>query len=131
MTNPFAQAVSPPKVNFDADGEKALFDQQEREAYLGHKLKVTEAKLKRIKAEIKEKRAVTKLKSSYAGSVMFFLWIWFGALCLLMLAYVTTQLTLNREIPKEIIIAAFTSTAFVAGLVGFVIKGLFNGQSVK
>ena len=85
------------------------------------------AKLENAKAE--DQIALTKLKGEYAAAIMFFLWFWFGALCLATLTYFSSQLTLNKEIPKEVILGMFTTTAVVVGLVGYILKGLFgNGN---
>jgi len=86
------------------------------------------AKYRYINALAKDKEELTKLKSSYAGAVMFFMWMWFGALILMTMSYFTYQMTLNREIPKEVIISVFTCTAIVVGLVGYILKGLFGGN---
>jgi hypothetical protein len=75
-----------------------------------------------------DQKKLTELKESYAGAVMIFLWFWFGALILLILTYVSHLIATDKEIPKEVIIAAFTCTAVVVGLVGYILKGLFGSK---
>jgi len=123
MTAPFNTAVTtstknsvPGKTESDINSE---YGQSEE----------TKAKAKLDNAKAEDQIALTKLKGEYAGAVMIFLWFWFGALCLATLTYFSSQLTLNKEIPKEVIIGMFTATAVVVGLVGYILKGLFgNGK---
>lgn len=114
----FVTAVSAPK-NGMPESELSVILQQESAT----------AETRKINADAADKEKLTELKESYAGMVMFFLWFWFGALCLLMVTYLTYQMVLGLEIPKEIIIAAFTSTAVVVGLVGYILKGLFGSKT--
>lgn len=86
-----------------------------------------EARLKNAIAD--DKIALTKLKEQFAGAVMCFLWFWFGALCLATITYFSSQLALNKEIPKEVILGMFTATAIVVGLVGYILKGLFGNSN--
>lgn len=81
-----------------------------------------------IDSKTKDQIALTELKKEYAGNVMVFLWFWFGALCISMFIYFVSQLTLSREIPKEVILGMLTSTAVVVGLVGYILKGLFGNN---
>lgn len=123
MSDLFDKAVEPHQDNSvlrkNENELNAEFEQKEE--------RKARAKLDDAKAE--DQIALTKLKSQYAGAVMFFLWFWFGALCLATLTYFSSQLALNKEIPKEVILGMFTATAIVVGLVGYILKGLFgNGN---
>ncbi|EGR1057213.1 hypothetical protein EFU43_18590 [Vibrio cholerae] len=84
------------------------------------------AEARHMNAMAADQETLTELKKNLAGQTMFFMWFWFGALCLLVLTYCTYLLGTGKEIPKEIIIAAFTSSTVVVGLVGFILKGLFG-----
>lgn len=73
-----------------------------------------------------DQEKLTELKEQFAAAILFFLWIWFGALSLVVLTYFSHQMFLEKEIPKEVIISIFTCTAVVVGLVGYILKGLFG-----
>ncbi|MFM5394191.1 hypothetical protein ACEUAB_08550 [Aeromonas veronii] len=125
MSNPFQNTtavVAPNATQVSGKSESEL-----NAEYAQIDARKAQAKLDDAKAE--DQIALTKLKSQYAGAVMFFLWFWFGALCLATLTYFSSQLALNKEIPKEVILGMFTATAVVVGLVGYILKGLFgNGN---
>lgn len=92
------------------------------------KIESEKAKARIDNAKADDQKTLTRLKEDYAGAIMFFLWFWFGALCLVVLTYFSSLLALNKEIPKEVIIAIFTTTAVVVGLVGYILKGLFGAR---
>jgi hypothetical protein len=86
------------------------------------------AEAKKTDAQAEDIKALTELKKDLAGSVLFFMYMWFGALILLVVMYVAAQTAMNKEVPKEVIIAAFTTSAVVLGLVGYILKGLFGSK---
>lgn len=125
MNSPFTSAVSPPLsalsgVNVN---ESAINSEQEKAARTRD-----DAERDLLDSKTNDQKKLTELKDTYAGAVMFFLWMWFGALVLVVLTYFSSQLVLSREIPKEVIIAIFTTTAIVVGLVGYILKGLFGAK---
>lgn len=85
-----------------------------------------EANLTNAKAD--DQKKLTELKESLAYNVLFFMWLWCGLMFLGVIIYFTSQLALNKEIPKEVIIGMFTATSVVVGLVGYILKGLFGGK---
>ena len=87
-----------------------------------------EARVDHLDSLTGDNKKLTELKESYAGAVMFFLWYWFGALILVTLTYFTYQMNIGKEIPKEVMIAIFSTTAIVVGLVGYILKGLFGSK---
>ncbi|ELV8618477.1 hypothetical protein QNE76_004117 [Vibrio vulnificus] len=106
--------------------EPANTDKSESEIKTQLALDELQANNRSVNADAADKEVLTELKKSLAGQTMFFMWFWFGALCLLVITYVTYVLGTGKEIPKEIIIAAFTSSTVIVGLVGFILKGLFG-----
>jgi len=85
-----------------------------------------EAKVDHLDAKTHDQKTLTALKGKYAEAVMNFLWTWFFAVFLAVFFYYLHQVSLEREIPKEVIISIITSTAVIAGLVGYIVKGLFG-----
>lgn len=120
MNDPFKKenAVKTETGDFEKTAEIFLLDYQEK--------KLKQCHIRHAEAQAADTETLTELRRSYAGGVMAFLWFWFGAMCLLMMTYLSYQMTLEKDIPKEIIISAFTSTAVVVGLVGYILKGLFS-----
>lgn len=87
------------------------------------------AEARHMNAKAADQEKLTELKESLAHNVLFFMWIWCGLMFLGVATYFTAQLSLNKEIPKEVILGMFTATTVVVGLVGFILKGLFgNGK---
>lgn len=86
------------------------------------------SELAALNAKTEDQRALTRLKESLAHNVLFFMWMWCGFLFLGLLTYFSSQLSLGKEIPKEVILGLLTSTTVVVGLVGFILKGLFGGK---
>lgn len=86
------------------------------------------SELAALNAQTEDLRALTRLKESLAHNVLFFMWMWCGFLFLGLIMYFTTQITLGKEIPKEVILGLLTSTTVVVGLVGFILKGLFGNK---
>lgn len=96
---------------------------------INKKLSVDEANADLVGAKADDQKVLTRLKESLAYNVLFFMWIWCGLMFLGVMTYFTAQLTLNKEIPKEVVLGMFTATTVVVGLVGFILKGLFgNGK---
>lgn len=81
-----------------------------------------------LDAKTKDQQTLTRLKESLAHSVLFFMWMWCGFVFLGLLTYFTSQLSLGKEIPKEVILGILTSTTVVVGLVGYILKGLFGSK---
>lgn len=118
MTTPFDSAVKEP----------ANLDQSEQEIKAELSADAQLAKNRLVHADAADKEKLTELKESLAHNVLFFMWIWCGLMFLGVMIYFTSQLTLNKEIPKEVILGMFTATTVVVGLVGFILKGLFGGK---
>jgi cation transport ATPase len=99
------------------------------ESEVKNSLKYDAAEARKKHAEAADQETLTKLKEDLAHNVLFFMWIWCGLMFLGVMTYFTSQLSLNKEIPKEVILGMFTATTVVVGLVGFILKGLFgNGK---
>lgn len=81
-----------------------------------------------LHAAAADQEKLTELKESYAGAILFFMWMWCFAVAFAVLTYFTYQINLGKEIPKEVIISIFTCTAVVIGLVGYILKGLFGSK---
>lgn len=86
------------------------------------------SELAALDAKTEDQRALTRLKESLAHNVLFFMWMWCGFVFLGLLTYFSAQLTLGKEIPKEVILGMLTSTTVVIGLVGYILKGLFGSK---
>jgi len=124
MSDPFAAASAiSPSTTIPLGGLK-----EDDLNSLQAKTEETKSKAKLNNALAHDQEALTKLKGDFAAGIMIFLWFWFGALVLFILTYYTHQMTLGKEIPKEVIISAFTCTAVVVGLVGYILKGLFGSK---
>lgn len=118
MTSPFVKAVKEPQQ----------LDSSEQD--IKHELSSDEqaANARLANATAADKEKLTELKESLAYNVLFFMWLWCGLMFLGVIIYFTSQLTLNKEIPKEVILGMFTATSVVVGLVGYILKGLFGGK---
>ena len=90
-----------------------------------------QAKIKKLNAETKDKKQLTKLKKLYAEKTFHFMQTWCISVGILILFYVASVFDKEEVIPPEVMIAAFTSTTVVVGLVGFMIKGLFQVTEAK
>ncbi|WP_368164005.1 hypothetical protein [Aeromonas sp. R6-2] len=116
MTAPFSHAVKEPE---EIDRSESDIKQQ-----LATDEKAALTRL--TNASAADQETLTKLKEDLAHNVLFFMWIWCGLMFLGVMIYFTSQLSLNKEIPKEVILGMFTATTVVVGLVGFILKGLFG-----
>ncbi|MCG9734765.1 hypothetical protein L1D51_12250 [Pseudoalteromonas shioyasakiensis] len=118
MTDPFKTPVKEPS-NVDPS-------EQEIKAQLS--LDEQTARTRLTHADAADKEKLTELKESLAYNVLFFMWLWCAMMFLAVIIYFTSQVTLNKEIPKEVILGMFTATSVVVGLVGYILKGLFGGK---
>lgn len=118
MTSPFTTAVKEP----------ISLDSSEQDIKLQLSSDEQAAKTRLTHADAADKEKLTELKESLAYNVLFFMWLWCGLMFLGVIIYFTSQLSLNKEIPKEVILGMFTATSVVVGLVGYILKGLFGGK---
>ncbi|MFC4654908.1 hypothetical protein ACFO3I_07775 [Rheinheimera marina] len=79
-----------------------------------------------VRAKTEDTRTSTELKRSLSAHVLWLMWLWFIALWTVVAFYMCEQFDYSREVPPEVIIALLTSTTVVVGLVGYILKGLFN-----
>ena len=87
------------------------------------------SQIKKSDAETNDIKALTKIKKNIVDQTLFFTKIWIGLNIIFTIIYFGHQILLCREIPKEVMIAIFSTTAIVVGLVGFILKGLFGSRS--
>ncbi|MDG2779379.1 hypothetical protein P7L92_23400 [Vibrio parahaemolyticus] len=105
-------------INEPAPSDSDITDVENRE----------KTELAALNAKTEDQRALTRLKESLAHNVLFFMWMWCGFIFLGLMTYFSSQLSLGKEIPKEVILGLLTSTTVVIGLVGFILKGLFGSK---
>lgn len=113
--------VTPKKPNEITFSEKDIINSLESDEQRKAQIRLTNA-------AAADQEKLTELKESYAGAVLFFMWVWFGALCLFVISYSAYQMYSGIGIPKEVAISFFTCTAVVVGLVGYILKGLFGSK---
>jgi|GEM_PF-3954206 len=56
------------------------------------------------------------------------MFVWCGLIFIAIFAYFYSLISLDKEIPKEVILGMFTATTVVIGLVGYILKGLFGNS---
>ena len=120
QSSPFREAVKAAPSPFSQPKNEAALEKEQAE------VEALKSTARHTDAKTADQKKLTELKETFGAAVMFFLWFWFGALLLGVGIYISTEISLGKEIPKEVIIAMFTTTAVIAGLVGYILKGLFG-----
>lgn len=118
---PASGSVNPAAVfpggNMD---EHKLQEQQEH-------INTLKASTRKANAEAGDVETLTDLKRDLSRSVVMSMWLWFVGLFIFVAVYLYSQICVQQlEVPKEVIIAMFTASTLVVGLVGYILKGLFS-----
>ena len=120
----FASAVHEKDEVFDSrKSEKDILNEQQVRT-------LEDARVDHLDSLTGDQKKLTELKESLANNVLTFLWVWFSVVTLGFIFYFAHQVSLDKEIPKEVIISIFTCTAVIAGLVGYILKGLFGTKGI-
>lgn len=119
---PFQSIAQPAKPTHPTSTESSLTKEQEQ------KTEALKAANRKTHAEAQDQETLTALKEKLAYRVVGFMFVWCGLIFVAIFAYFYSLISLDKEIPKEVILGMFTATTVVIGLVGYILKGLFGNS---